>query len=415
MDQQFKGNEGEVVEMNQGGEVQGGEALEITPLKRAELRPEDLEPIADFDLNLPDPTDEKMLQTEFNHRIDVAWKVCDRFDLQTDIWRGRILKVVRDREKQRGEGRGTGFLSWLKDRDISKSQAYVLIELADSADVLMADEVLTPASLKQFSKQAFLETAKAPPEVQHMVTASANQGDRITKQGVKQLHDEWSAVTSPLLPEAVKEKAADHSLPAKYLGPLVRELEKLPEAHQGAIVAELEEEPELEIVRQATAQAKYLAKYLEAATQVRTLDKTDLDLEQALEEALRVGCLNVAADAVNAAAQLEQAIARAYSTWRRLQDLSDRLYVDSGESTPTLRSLINTLEQLTGPNLEIPLSDVENHSVQVQLQSQSPEQSPEQSPAPASSLPEAAANNAANDMDNMDISDDAYGDGSGGS
>ncbi|MEM6771906.1 MAG: hypothetical protein AAF597_15095, partial [Bacteroidota bacterium] len=149
---------------------QGREAVEITPLKRAELRPEDLEPIADFDLDLPDPTDEKMLQTEFNHRIDLAWKVCDRFDLQTDIWRGRILKVVRDREKQRGEGRGTGFLSWLKDHDISKSQAYVLIELADSADMLMADDVLTPASLKQFSKQAFLETAKAPVEVQHMVT-----------------------------------------------------------------------------------------------------------------------------------------------------------------------------------------------------------------------------------------------------
>ncbi|MEM9771757.1 MAG: hypothetical protein AAF889_09210, partial [Cyanobacteria bacterium P01_D01_bin.73] len=59
---------------------QGNDTLEITPLKRAELRPEDLEPIADFDLNLPDPTDEGMLQTEFNHRIDLAWKVCDRFD-----------------------------------------------------------------------------------------------------------------------------------------------------------------------------------------------------------------------------------------------------------------------------------------------------------------------------------------------
>jgi len=25
---------------------------------------------------------------------------CDRFDLQTEIWRGRILRAVRDREKQ---------------------------------------------------------------------------------------------------------------------------------------------------------------------------------------------------------------------------------------------------------------------------------------------------------------------------
>ena len=31
-----------------------------------------------------------------------AWQgVGDRFDLQTDIWRGRILRTVRDREKAR--------------------------------------------------------------------------------------------------------------------------------------------------------------------------------------------------------------------------------------------------------------------------------------------------------------------------
>jgi len=49
------------------------------------------------------------------------------------IWRGHILGVVRDREKKGGEGRGTGFLNWLKEREISKSksQAYSLCELMD--------------------------------------------------------------------------------------------------------------------------------------------------------------------------------------------------------------------------------------------------------------------------------------------
>jgi len=28
--------------------------------------------------------------------------VCERFDLQTDIWRGRILRAVRDRESPSG-------------------------------------------------------------------------------------------------------------------------------------------------------------------------------------------------------------------------------------------------------------------------------------------------------------------------
>ena len=80
----------------------------------------------------------------------------------------------------------------------------------------------------------------------------------------------------------------------------------------------------------------------------------------------------MAADAVNAAAQLEQALVKAYSTWRRLQDLSDRLYVDRGASTPQLRTLISSLGEVTGTQLEIPLSDIENHSVQVQLQAETP-------------------------------------------
>ncbi|MGQ9837804.1 MAG: hypothetical protein ACUVRV_07500 [Cyanobacteriota bacterium] len=39
---------------------------------------------------------------EFEQQVEQAWQVCDRFELQTEIWRGRILQIVRDREKQRG-------------------------------------------------------------------------------------------------------------------------------------------------------------------------------------------------------------------------------------------------------------------------------------------------------------------------
>jgi hypothetical protein len=41
------------------------------------------------------------------------------------------LFSVRDREKKGGKGRGTGFFNWLKEREISKSQAYSLCELMD--------------------------------------------------------------------------------------------------------------------------------------------------------------------------------------------------------------------------------------------------------------------------------------------
>jgi len=55
---------------------------------------------ADLDFALPDPEDEQIPESDFLQQLDVAWQVCDRFDLQTEIWRGRILRAIRDREKK---------------------------------------------------------------------------------------------------------------------------------------------------------------------------------------------------------------------------------------------------------------------------------------------------------------------------
>jgi hypothetical protein len=137
-----------------------------------------LETPIDFNFQLPDPEDEDIQEHDFQQRLDEVWQICDRFDLQTDIWRGRILRAVRDREKKRGDGRGTGFINWLKDREITKSQAYALIQLANSADLLLAEGQLDPDSINNFSKRAFVETAKAAPEIQQMVSEAAAKGDR---------------------------------------------------------------------------------------------------------------------------------------------------------------------------------------------------------------------------------------------
>lgn len=313
----------------------------------------------DVDLNfqLPDPEDDAISEAEFLQKIEAAWQVCDRFDLQTDIWRGRILKAVRDREKRGGEGRGTGFLNWLKDREISKSQAYVLMELADSADMLLSEGMLEPEDVNRFSKRAFLETAQADPEVQQLVSEAAHRGDSITRREVRQLSDEWTAMTSDLLPTEVKEKAANNTIPTRYLAPLVREMEKLPESHQQTLKTEVSLSPDVDTLKQATSEARYLAKYIDAATQVQALNQEGLNLELALEEALRVGCLNATADLVAQAAQIEQAVAKLFTTWQRIQKLSERVYVDSGESTPHLRSLLAYLTPITGEVVEIQLGD----------------------------------------------------------
>ena len=200
----------------------------------------------DLNFQLPDPEDERISETEFQQQVEAAWQVCDRFDLQTDIWRGRILRAVRDREKKGGEGRGTGFLNWLKDQEISKSQAYGLIELADSADTLLENGLLESEDVNQFSKRAFVETAQASAEVQQLVSEAAHRGENITRREVRQLSDEWTAMTSDLLPAEVKEKAADNTIPTRYLAPLVREMEKLPESHQDTLRTEVAQNPDVD-------------------------------------------------------------------------------------------------------------------------------------------------------------------------
>jgi hypothetical protein len=323
---------------------------------------------ADFDFQLPNPEDEGIPEMEFLQQVEIAWQVCNRFDLQTDIWRGRILRAVRDREKKEGEGRGTGFLKWLKERDISKSQAYTLIQLANSADTLLEEGKLDPTAINNFSKRAFLETAKSVPEVQQMVTEAAQKGDRITRREVRQLTDEWTAMSSDLLPEPVKTKAAENALPPRYIAPLVKEMEKLPESHQTAIQREIAQSPDLDTIKQATTDARNLAKYLKAAAQVQALAAEEIDIETALIEAQRVGCLNIAADLVNQASQLEQMIGKLYMAWKRIGNLSDRLYVDTGASTPKLRSLLDCLEPLGGEVMEVQLGGAAERTIRVQIQ-----------------------------------------------
>ncbi len=337
------------------------------PKASENLIPVSLNATPGLDFQLPDPADERIADFDFQQQIEQAWQVCDRFDLQTDIWRGRILRTVRDREKHRGDGRGNGFLNWLKDREISKSQAYVLIDLANSADTLLEGGFLEPDEMNQFSKRAFMETAQADPEVQQLVSDAVRRGDRITRREVRQLSDEWTALSSDLLPVEVREKAADHTLPTKYLAPLVKELRKLPETHQVAIRDAVAETPDVDTVKQVTAEARYLAKYLESAARVQALSNGSLNLELALEEALRVGCLSSTADLVNHAAQLEQTIVKLFLTWKRLTSLSERVYLDSGQSTPHLRTLLSCLGNLSGDVIETPMDDMSDRVVRLQI------------------------------------------------
>ncbi len=326
-------------------------------------------------LDLPDPERDDISTMEFLARLEEAWAVCDRFDLQTEIWRGRILRAVRDREKRGGEGRGTGFLQWLREQEISKTRAYGLIQLADSADSLVGDGPLQEDCVNNFSKRAFLETAQAEPEVQLMISEAANDGQQITRKQVRRLTDEFTAATSPLLPEEIRQRTQENLLPPRVVAPLVRELSKLPEAQQDDLRRVLRDEPELSRVKDVTNTARWLSKAAEAGLAVRAFQQGELDLEKAMQEAQRLDALGLLADAVGQAQQLESAVLKLHTSWRRLGGLQERLWLESGSSTPHLRELLQALGSLSGATLRVSLGELAGGKrVRLQLVEESPDQ-----------------------------------------
>jgi hypothetical protein len=54
-------------------------------------------------------------------------------------------------------------------------------------------------------------------------------------------------------------------------------------------------------------------------------------------------------------------------TWKRIGNLADRLYVDTGARTQHLRSLLACLERLSGEIIEIPLDDSGQNSIRVRI------------------------------------------------
>ncbi|MFZ0407822.1 MAG: hypothetical protein WAM11_06915 [Cyanobium sp.] len=328
-----------------------------------------------LDLELPDPDSDTISTLEFLSRLEEAWAVCDRFDLQTEIWRGRILRAVRDREKRGGEGRGTGFLQWLREREISKTRAYTLVQLAESADRMLGDGVLEEDSVNLFSKRAFLETAQAEPEVQQMIGEAANEGQQITRKQVRRLTDEFTAATSPLLPDEIRQRTADNLLPPRAVAPLVKELAKLPEGQQEDLRRVLREEPELERVKDVTMTARWLSKTSESGLAVRAFQQGELDLDKAIQEAQRIDALGILSDAVYQAQQVESAVLKLHTSWRRLGGLQERLWVESGSSTPHLREVLQALQTLSGTTMRVSLGELAGGKrVRLQLVEESPDQ-----------------------------------------
>ncbi len=309
-------------------------------------------------LDLPDPEKDDLNSFEFLDRLQQAWSICERFDLHTEIWRGRILRIVRDREKRGGQGRGGGFLQWLREMDISKTRAYSLIQLADSADELVVDGILDEQSVNNFSRRSFIETAQSSPEVQQMIAESANDGNEISRREVRRLSDEFTSATSPLLPEEIRQRTQENLLPPKLVAPLAKQLSKIPENLQEDFRKILQDSPDVESIKEITNAAKWIGKSNDASLSLRILQREDLNLDKATQEAQRIDSLGFLVDAFSQAKTIESSVLRLHTAWRRLSDIYEKLWVDSGSSTPNLRDVLSVLQTLSGSTIRVSLGDL---------------------------------------------------------
>jgi hypothetical protein len=78
---------------------------------------------------------------------------------------------------------------------------------------------------------------------------------------------------------------------------------------------------------------------------------------------------------VRQAQQLESAVLKLHTSWRRLNGLQERLWLESGSSTPHLRELITALQSLSGTTMRVSLGELAGGKrLRLQLVEESPEQ-----------------------------------------
>ena len=222
----------------------------------------------------------------------------------------------------------------------------------------MVDGILEESCVNNFSKRAFIETAQAEPEIQQMISEAANEGKDITRRQVRRLTDEFTAATSSLLPDEIRERTQSNLLPAKFVAPLVRELSKLNSLQQEEICETLKENPEINSIKDMTNTAKWMGKSLDASLALRVFQNKNLNLDKATQEALRLDSLGILSDAFGQAKTIESSILKFYSAWKRLDILQERLWLESGSSTPHLRDLLDTLQTLAGSTIRVSLGEL---------------------------------------------------------
>ena len=94
-----------------------------------------------------------------------------------------------------------------------------------------------------------------------------------------------------------------------------------------------------------------------------------------MEEAKRLDALGLLADACGQAKSIESSVLKLHTAWRRLGGLHERLWLESGSSTPYFRDLLNVLQTLSGATMRVSLGEIAGgKKIRLQIVEESAEQ-----------------------------------------
>lgn len=211
--------------------------------------------------------------------------------------------------------------------------------------------------IQYFTQETFLMWA-ASKEVDINVWAKViewlvGNKKRLTKPVYKQIESSAKALESNLIPKEIKKKVEEGSLPPSIVAPLVKAIEELPEQEQPLVFAGDNDfsADNLELI---TQDIKDIVKINESLAATLTLRDVGLDANALKEQLKRVEAVSLGASFISAMVKVEKLARKLKQAWEKLGHLGERLFVETGVSTPEIRKLLGCADTLTQNVCRIP-------------------------------------------------------------
>ena len=317
--------------------------------------------------------EEELLSLEgpkFDNRINKEWGKVKTVTLAVYMRAGKILRCLKKRHEN-------NFTRYIKDElDISKSQAYNYLnaikyyeELVDrfsyiekDGDFIKNPDINVDKAIGILSLSAFLELGRSDIEIQEMVLLDTTELAKTSLKGpsqreIKRYQNEYIASQSSLIPETLKDAVNQQKVKNK-LGSLVAEMEQLEQPQLSLVREELEEtanSPDItKDIDNITTSVKSMKKVSDGIDSLNETFDQKVDRDEVIDESYRLEITEVVASAMKTQKSIVELLTKALAAKQKLSNICERIYLETGASTPETRNLLNILEQYTNNVIEIP-------------------------------------------------------------